>query len=219
MDYHFWDTCWQRASQPFHLSEAHPFLRRYLYLLDNKEKLLLPLSGKSVDPIFLAQNNIHSTSIEFNPSAIDNFIIDSELSFKRKTFEQKKCYDFGDFDIWLADFFDIETKDIGKFSQVFDRAALVALPKELRDKYIKHLKSLLQPKATILMVTMDYEEGEMSGPPFYIAQNELTELFPESSIRELDRISLINNHHRWKELQLSKLDEVLFQINFNDLKT
>ncbi len=217
MDYQFWDNCWQRASQPFHLSEAHPFLQRYLNLLDKSEKLLLPLSGKSIDPIFLAKNNIHSTSIEFNPSAIDSFIVDSKLKFKLESFEQKKCYRFENFDVWLADFFEIVPQDIGKFSQVFDRAALVALPKELRAKYIGHLKSLLQSEATILMVTMDYEEDEMSGPPFYISKDELTELFPESSIQELDRISLIDNHQRWKELQLSRLDEVLYQINFNDI--
>lgn len=214
MDYEFWDNCWSRPSQPFHVAKPHPLLEKYLHLFKAKEKILLPLSGKSIDPIFLAQNDFPSSSIEFNPKAIESFITENKLEPKIVSEEKYKHYQFSDFDIWQADFFELTAEKLGLFSQVFDRAALVALPEDLRENYTKHLQSLLKPKANILMVLMDYATDEMSGPPFLITASELQTYFPEAKITELDRQSLLGNHERWEELELSLLDEVLYQIQF-----
>ncbi len=215
MDYEFWDNCWQRPSQPFHVESAHPLLSKYLHLFKKDRRVLLPLSGKSLDPIFLAENGLFSTSIEFNPTAVESFIADTQLKPIEKQTNKFEHFDFGKFEIWLADFFNLSSKVIGKFSQVFDRAALVALPDDLRNRYTQHLISLLESDAVIYMVTMDYKTAEMDGPPFYINLKALQEYFPNSSIKELDRVSLLNNHPRWKELELSYLDEVLYQIVLN----
>ncbi len=215
MDFEFWDNCWHRDSQPFHVFDAHPLLRKHLTTINPKEKLLLPLSGKSLDPIFLAENQIYSTAIEFNPKAVKAFIQENELTPEQINYQNTSeaiQYQFAGYEVWLADFFDLTTNEIGEFSQVFDRAALVALPEEMRAQYIQHLKSLLKPEANIFMVTMDYDPEQMGGPPFYIKKDELKEFFPTASIEELDRNSLLTNHPRWQELNLSKLDEVLYQI-------
>jgi thiopurine S-methyltransferase len=71
-------------------------------------------------------------------------------------------------------------------------------------------------QARLLVVTMDYDADEMSGPPFYVSKQDLATLFPRATITELDRFSILETHPRWQELELSRLDEVLYHIQINN---
>ena len=220
MDFEFWDNCWNRESQPFHLAEAHTFLVKYVQELFSTEyKVFVPLSGKSLDLLFLAEKRFYPVGVEFNPKAVHKFIGENKLQFEPKELlaesgNQLICYQNDSMTVWLADFFDITSEHVGKFSQVYDRAAFIALPESMRKDYAKHLKSLLDENATILLVTMDYVPDEMSGPPFHITLDEIKQQFPEGQVEELCRCSLLDTHPRWKELELSRLDEVLYKITF-----
>lgn len=220
MEFDFWDNCWQRESQPFHLAEAHTFLVKYVEQYFSKDKkIFVPLSGKSVDLVFLAEQGYYPVGVEFNPKAINRFIEEQQLEFSSQNFpvangNQLTRYHNDAMEVWLADFFDITEKHLGKFEQVYDRAAFIALPETMRADYAKHLKTLLAEHATILLVTMDYQPDEMSGPPFHITLDEIKQQFPEGQVEELCRCSLLDSHPRWKELELSRLDEVLYRITF-----
>ena len=220
MEFEFWDNCWQRESQPFHLAEAHTFLVTYVQQYFSKdEKILVPLSGKSLDLVFLSEQGYYPVGIEFNPKAVNRFIQENQLEFASQSFSASKdhqlvCYHNDTMEVWLADFFEVTQDHIGSFKQVYDRAAFIALPESMRQPYARHLKSLLAENATILLVTMDYQPDEMSGPPFLVTSNEIKQQFPEGKVEELCRCSLLDSHPRWKELELSRLDEVLYKITF-----
>lgn len=220
MEFEFWDNCWQRESQPFHLAEAHSFLVKYLNQLFTKnEKILVPLSGKSLDLVFLSEQGYYPVGVEFNPKAVNRFIHENQLEFSAQSFplpdgKELTRYHDDTMEVWLADFFDFSHEHAGKFKQVYDRAAFIALPDEMRSSYARHLQSLLADNATILLVTMDYQSDEMSGPPFHVTLDEIKQQFPMGQLTELCRCSLLDSHPRWKELELSRLDEVLYQITF-----
>lgn len=220
MDYEFWNKCWQRPSQPFHVDGEHPFLKWcYADIFSAEQKILIPLSGKSLDAIALAERKFHTVSIEFNPLAVHQFFNDNNLSPLITSFDSdanpndsKFLYQVEHIDIWLADFFNVNSNDTGLLSQVWDRAALVALPDEMRKKYISHLKTLLKPKAIILTALMDYDDSEMSGPPFKITEQELKSLYHDAQVELLDSIDIRASHPRWEELKLSYLHENLYRI-------
>lgn len=220
MDCEFWNKCWQRPSQPFHVDGEHPFLKRcYADAFSAKQKILIPLSGKSLDAIALAERQFHSVSIEFNPLAVHQFFNENSLSPLITSFdsdsnpnESKSLFQVENIDVWLADFFKVTPDDVGLFSQVWDRAALVALPNEMQKQYISHLKTLLKPKATLLIVLMDYDDSEMSGPPFKITETELKSLYHDAQVELLDSIDIRASHPRWEELGLSYLHEKLYRI-------
>lgn len=213
MDFEFWNNCWVKPTQPFHLTKPHHFLTKYFnqYFAD-EERVLLPLCGKTQDLNFLARNGIKAVGVEFNPHAVESFFEDSQLTPKITSFDSKTRYQTTNIEIWLSDFFKIKQDDIGHFQSIFDRAALVALPIEMRRDYAKHLLSFLAPHGRLLLVTMDYDVEQMSGPPFYIDKTEIEELFPRTHIKQLARTSIIQSHPRWRELELSRLDEVLYEI-------
>lgn len=213
MDFEFWNNCWNRPSQPFHIANAHPLLVKHLRQhFVAQEPILVPLSGKSVDLLYLSKEGYRSTAIEFNPKAVEGFIKENGLKPSIERHNQAVLYQFDDFDIWLADFFSLTAQDIGHYNQVFDRAAFVALPVELREQYALHVQSLLKKGAVILMVTMSYDPQQMSGPPFYVSQQELQAFFPEATIEPIDSVSLLDNHPRWQELELDYLDEIIYRI-------
>lgn len=220
MEFEFWDNCWQRESQPFHLAEAHTFLVKYVQQYFSKdEKILVPLSGKSLDLVFLSEQGYYPVGVEFNPKAVNRFIQENQLEFSSQSFpvatDHQLTRHHNDFmEVWLADFFEVTQDHIGDFKQVYDRAAFVALPESMRQPYARQLKSLLTENATILLVTMDYQPDEMSGPPFLVTLDEVKQQFPEGHVEELCRCSLLDSHPRWKELELSVLDEVLYRITF-----
>ncbi|HEY9031426.1 MAG TPA: thiopurine S-methyltransferase [Kangiella sp.] len=220
MEFEFWDNCWQRESQPFHLAEAHTFLVKYVEQYFSKDKkIFVPLSGKSVDLVFLSQQGYYPVGIEFNPKAVNRFIQEQQLEFSSQNFpvangNQLTRHHNDTMEVWLADFFDITENHVENFEQVYDRAAFIALPESMRADYANHLKTLLAEHATILLVTMDYQPDEMSGPPFHITLDEIKQQFPEGGVEELCRCSLLDSHPRWKELELSRLDEVLYRITF-----
>ncbi len=212
MDFEFWDTCWHKDSQPFHVSQVHPLLKTVLPLLEPKSSVLVPLSGKSVDLIYLAKQQFKAVGIEFNPKAVSEFIASSGLNFAKNETTKASLFSADNIDLWLADFFALTPVELGSFTQVFDRTAYIALPKTLRADYAKHLINLLELPARIFMVTMDYPPEQMSGPPFFVDQKELAQQFPKATITEIARHSLLENHPRWQELELAYLDEVLYQI-------
>ena len=218
MDFEFWNNCWARPTQPFHLTAPHHFLTKYFpTYFCHLERVLLPLCGKTQDLNFIAEQGIHAIGVEFNPVAVESFFKDSELTPTVTQESDKTHYQAPGIDLWCADFFDISIDDVGRFERIFDRAALIALPDELRPAYAQHLVKLLKSGGKILLVTMDYVATEMSGPPFRVDIAELERLFPKATIKELDRTSILDSHSRWRELELSYLDEVLYDIHFNEL--
>lgn len=218
MDFEFWNNCWVKPTQPFHLTKPHHFLTEYFdqYFAD-KERVLLPLCGKTQDLNFLAQNGINVIGVEFNPRAVQSFFADSKLTPEVTSFDNKTRYQTSSIEVWMADFFYINQDDIGQFQAIFDRAALVALPPKMRPDYAKHLISFLAPQGRLLLVTMDYDVEQMLGPPFYIDKAEIEELFPNTEIKQLARTSIIQSHPRWRELELSRLDEVLYEIQLKTM--
>src|SRR4029079_1583870 len=59
--------------------------------------------------------------------------------------------------ILVGDFFGATADELGYFDGVYDRAASIALPAELRARYAAHLPTLLTPKAKLLLITLFYD--------------------------------------------------------------
>lgn len=86
-----------------------------------------------------------------------------------------------------ADFFDLRAEDFSlPMAAVYDRAALIALPKEMRQHYVDHLATLLETGAQILLITLNYAQEEMKGPPFSVSDQEVESLYtPGFDIKKL----------------------------------
>jgi thiopurine S-methyltransferase len=96
---------------------------------------------------------------------------------------------------------------------VYDRASLASWAPEQRSRYVEHLWTLTGTDTQTLLVTLEYRQAEMKGPPFSVDSEEVYRLYsPDHSIRELDRHDALGNEPRMRARGLSRLAEVSYQI-------
>ena len=81
-------------------------------------------------------------------------------------------YSAENIDLFAGDLFELSGERLGPVDAVYDRAALVALPKEMRIQYAAHLKAITD-RAPQFLVTYRYDQSRLDGPPFSISAEEV----------------------------------------------
>jgi thiopurine S-methyltransferase len=112
-----------------------------------------------------------------------------------------------------GDFFDLKAGDLEGVAGVYDRASLIALPPDSRPAYAEHLVALLPLAAPLLLITLEYDQGEMSGPPFSVTEEEVRLLF--GRVRAVDLIyerDVLGEHGRFRERGLNRLHEKVYLL-------
>lgn len=181
MEADFWHQKWQNRQIGFHQSDINSFLLRYWSALDlaADATVLVPLCGKSLDMMWLKQQGHRVLGVELSQQALDEFLQENGLSGQFPVEHHHFCgYRLPDLCLFCGDFFHLNAQDCESVKAVYDRAALVALPAEMRQAYAAHLIEVLPPQTQMLVITMEYE-GEASGPPFSVKQSEVEGLYQD----------------------------------------
>ena len=80
----------------------------------------------------------------------------------------------------------LSTNDVGRVDAVYDRAALIAMPAELRPQYSQQVIDLSQ-NAPQLLLTLNYDQNERAGPPFSISHEQIQQYYSAHyQIQELE---------------------------------
>ena len=181
MDTVFWLQRWEKNNIAFHKSEANPALIKYFEALSlgKGSRVFLPLCGKTLDIAWLLSNGYRVAGAELIEMAIEQLFV--ELGVEPQILEtgDVKHYSATNIDIFVGDIFDVPGKTLGPVDAVYDRAALVALPKEIRDRYTAHLMEITDT-APQLLVSYEYDQSLMDGPPFSISREEVNQHYQAS---------------------------------------
>ncbi|MEE4246719.1 MAG: thiopurine S-methyltransferase [Kangiellaceae bacterium] len=215
MDPSFWHERWNNEQIGFHLDYVHPLLKRYIGRLGQQasDNVFVPLCGKSNDLAFLNQYFNKVIGVELSEKAITDFAKEHSLKFEKSRSDQFVYYINEDFEFYVGDYFAIGLSDLRNAQFVYDRASLIALPKELRLKYSAHMLSLLEKGAKILLITLSYSQNEMTGPPFSVSEEEVRVLYRNASdIDKLQCNSIIDKEPHFKSKGLSDLVESAYLI-------
>ena len=201
----YWQEKWQSNEIGFHQSKFNPLLLQYFSSLDLKPRaaIFVPLCGKSLDMVWLADQGFKVVGVELSDLACKDFFKENNISVEISTTDHFTVYKSKNITIFAGDYFKLATQHIGKIDAVYDRAALIALPAELRQQYASRLKELLSPQTKMLLIVMSYNQDEMAGPPFSVDENEVTKLYnSQFSIKQLHRndVTQISEHLRVKGL-------------------
>lgn len=173
MKHEFWHDKWQSNNIGFHLSNPNPLLIKHIHSLNlqPQARIFIPLCGKSLDIHWLLQQEFHVTGIDLSPIAIEELISELKLEFTVSQVGDLTHYHHQNIDLYVGDFFELTSSNIGKIDAIYDRAALVALPEEMRTDYAQHLMQISN-KATQLLISFEYDQGVMAGPPFSISPQQ-----------------------------------------------
>jgi thiopurine S-methyltransferase len=215
MEKEFWMERWERHEIGFHQDEVNPYLRQYWQELNASRHgtVFVPLCGKSRDMLWLRKRGHPVLGVELSPIAVQAFF--GEHGYTPHHTRE------GKFDICAADnirilcgdFFDLCKDDLTHVTAVYDRASLVALPPEMRERYARHLVSILSPGTQILLITFDYPQQEMQGPPFAVSVDEVRALYRDrAEVRLLAQLDVLQQNPRFQQRGLSGLHENIFLL-------
>ena len=218
MEKSFWLDKWQQNQIGFHLSEFHPLLQKFnAEVFSNASSVFVPLCGKTKDMEFLYAQGFNVLGNEFSTIATEDFFAEAKLDSQQplNILEQDPFirYQQGKIEILVGDFFELTSEQLKDIFCIYDRASLIALPKEKRKNYVAHIKDII-PKATMLLITLDYEQKIMTGPPFSVDKTEVEQLFSFAKIKQLHRRDIIEQEPRFKSKGLQSFYQTAYQIEW-----
>ena len=210
-----WYQRWQENRIGFHSSDINQYLRKYLpdFALPGDAAVFLPLCGKSNDIAWLADQGLNVIGVELSAIAIEAFFSEHELryqSFESDRFVMRSC---ANIKLLEGDYFDLSSEDLQDCALVFDRASLIALTSQQRVEYSRHLNAILPQHCNILLVTLDYDQQQMSGPPYAVTATEVDRYFGNDfAIIELEQNDVLDELPRWREQGLTRLTETVYRL-------
>lgn len=176
MQHEFWHNKWQKNEIGFHLSAVNPLLIKHFSTLklESNSRIFLPLCGKTLDIHWLLAQAYRVTGVELSSIAVAALFDELKLKPSISNIGKLKRYSATNIDIFNGDIFALSAELLGKVDIVYDRAALVALPPEMRSHYTYHLMHLTN-KAPQLLICFMYDQTQLFGPPFSISEKELNQ--------------------------------------------
>jgi thiopurine S-methyltransferase len=222
MEIDFWLERWSRGETGFHQHHINPYLGYYYGEMGppvekrTELKVFVPLCGKSRDLWWLQQSGYDSVGVECSELAVEQFFTEQQLNYSKMNTESHVSYKSDRLEILLGDFFTLQAEDIGNVTDIYDRASLIALPKEMRRDYVRKIVALQKPGTRTLLITLTYPENEMDGPPFSVSEKEVNELYRDNfKVEKLAAKSILQDEPRFRERGLTTLTETAYKLTKN----
>ncbi len=212
----FWLERWQRNEIGFHQAEINAHLQEYWGRVGLKpgSEVFVPLCGKSNDMLWLRAQEHRVLGVEISPLAVEAFFVENELKPEVRNIGPYERWSCDGVTILCGDFFELEATDLRHIAGVYDRASLVALPLEMREQYAQHLQRILPAGTPMLLVTMDYPQAEMSGPPFAVVEDEVRHFYgARYEIERLYALDILAETPRFRDGGVSRLEEVVYSLH------
>ena len=215
MNREFWQARWDEGRIGFHQDEVNPYLQRYWRKLDVAPgaTVFVPLCGKSRDMLWLRGRGYSVIGVEVVPRAVEAFFAENHLPATQQRRGPFTLWESEGIKILQGDFFELAANDVAGIAAVYDRASLIALPPPLRQRYAAHLRAILPGKMNVLLVTMDYPQTEMDGPPFAVTEQEVAALYQDHfKIEQVCSEDILAANPRFQEQGLSRLLEKVYML-------
>lgn len=214
MDAHFWHERWERGEIGFHKSRVNPLLARWwpVLRLPSGSPVWVPLCGKSLDMLWLRDQGHGVVGVELSRAALEDFAAEHQLPL---TWLTQGCLDIAEtrgIKLYAGDVFSLNAEHLAKVAAVYDRAALIALPPEMRAQYVAHMLNILPAGWQMLLVTLDYPQAERPGPPFSVNDEEVRRLFDGYRITVLDEQDVLAEHAVFRQQGMTRLHERVYHI-------
>lgn len=198
-----WESRWHDGRIGFHLSEVNSYLTRHSkkLLIKKNEKVFVPFCGKSRDLIWLAERTKKVVGVELVRKPVEDFFKENDINYTSRRFEKFELFESTSIDIFQGDFFELKSNNIFKFEAIYDRASIVSIEKVLREKYVDHLFNFIADGGRILLITLEYDQKQMNGPPYSVSFSEVENLFSQyGNLKLLETRDILDERLRKKGL-------------------
>ncbi|MFJ2486401.1 thiopurine S-methyltransferase [Pseudomonas sp. NPDC087639] len=212
----FWHKKWASDQIGFHLSEVNPHLQRHWpdLPIPAQARVLVPLCGKSLDLLWLAERGHQVLGIELSEKAIEAFFSEQHVQPQVSEKDGFKVYRADSIELWCGDVFTLTAEDVADCTALYDRAALIALPPPMRERYVAHLQQILPQGVQGLLITLDYDQAQMPGPPFAVVDDEVQRLLGGAwQVRVLEEQDVLSESGKFLQAGVTRLAERVYRIS------
>ncbi|MES2605406.1 MAG: thiopurine S-methyltransferase [Pseudomonadota bacterium] len=174
MEANFWLDRWTNNEIGWHEKDFHPLLTGHLHelALPHGSRVFVPLCGKTRDIAWLLQRGYQVAGSELSELAVQQLFEELGVQASVTTVGKSQRYQAPMLDIFTGDLFELTQAQLGPVQAIYDRAALVALPPDMRIRYTKHLLAVTR-NAPQLLICFEYDQNQMAGPPHSVPGPEV----------------------------------------------
>jgi thiopurine S-methyltransferase len=209
----FWHKKWDSGQIGFHLPEVNPYLQRH-WAVPETARVLVPLCGKSLDLAWLAGRGHQVLGVELSEKAIEEFFSEHQVQPQISEKGAFKVYRSDAIELWCGDFFALTASDVADCTAIYDRAALIALPAPMRERYAAHLQQILPQDVHGLLITLDYDQAQIPGPPFAVADDEVQRLLGDVwQVQVLEEQDVLGESGKFLQAGVTRLEERVYRVS------
>lgn len=193
MDHQFWHERWENNQIAFHCNEANALLVDNFPALSlaSESRVFLPLCGKTLDIPWLLSQGFRVVGAELSEVAVAQLFAELGVEPVISSLGTIKHYGADGIDIYVGDIFNLSRQMLGPVDAVYDRAALVALPAEMRERYVAHLIEITV-RAPQLLITYEYDQSCQPGPPFAVMPDDVQRYYGQQfGLTELSALEVV----------------------------
>jgi thiopurine S-methyltransferase len=215
VEHEFWLERWRNNQIGFHRADANPLLIEFWPSLGitRGAGVFVPLCGKSLDMRYLESLGHPVIGVELSETAILAYFEEGGETPEHEDRFYHTRYQGSHTVIYRGDFFDIARPDILGVRAVYDRGALVALPPDVREMYADHLQRIIPEHAHVLLLTLEYDQSGVKGPPFSVSGEEVERLYGERCrIEQLGSLTTTEVPPHFNAAGISKVTESIYHL-------
>jgi thiopurine S-methyltransferase len=221
VDSQYWRQRWQEGRTGWHHDKPMPLLLEHWPALEvpRDTPVLVPLCGKSLDMLWLAEQGLNVLGVELSEIAIETFLAENRLHARMHAAPDGTHYEIttasdGGIEIINGDVFEIDPASLARCNAFYDRAALIALPAPQRNRLAHDVYGKLPDGARGLLITLAYPPHEMEGPPFPVDEAEVQRLFAADwDIRQLERRDILASQPHFSEKGVTALHTAVHRLD------
>jgi thiopurine S-methyltransferase len=211
----FWHERWTRGQIGFHRPRVDASLEQHWQDLGLAEncRVFVPLCGKSVDLLWLRDRGHCVVGVELSDLALQAFCLENGVPARRRTTQDFDVYEAPNLELLGGDFFALTPATLGTIAAVYDRAALISWTPERREPYARHMATLTPSGTETLLITLEYLQAQMAGPPFSVPTAEVERLYADGhAIQELSRRDVLASEPKMQARGVTELLEVCYRL-------
>jgi len=211
----FWRDRWRRGQIGFHQSTVERYLEEQWTTLDiaNDCRVFVSLCGKSLDLLWFRDRGHEVIGVELSDIAVQAFCMENGIPVRRRLLPEFDLYEAPRLALLCGDFFKLTDTLLANVAAVYDRAALISWTPELRATYVEQMAAITRSGTQTLLITLEYPQAQMNGPPFSVETEEVKRLYSlDHVIQELARQDILASEPRMQARGLTQLVEVCYRL-------
>ncbi|MDI9240465.1 thiopurine S-methyltransferase [Lysobacter sp. LF1] len=215
----FWHQRWHDNQIGFHQDQPTPLMLKHWPSLQVPAgtRVFVPLAGKSRDMAWFAAQGHPVLGVELSRIAVEAFFAEHGLTPAVRESKYGRHYEAEGIELICGDAFALDEAALADCGAVFDRAALIALPPNLRERYVHELYARLPSHCRGLLITLEYPQHEKDGPPFSVIEDEVHERYARDwNVTTLERRDILAQQPRFAEEGVTALDTVVYRLQRRD---